>query len=71
MLPAGQPGQRARALVTARAPLPLLTNQWTVQASGDLKNWSSLTNIYGTNFSATVLDSSTGPNRFYRVKSSR
>jgi hypothetical protein len=60
-----------QALVTARAPLPLLTNQWTVQASSDLKNWSPLTNVTGTQFSATVLDSSAASNRFYRVKSSR
>ena len=60
-----------RALVTARAPLPLLTNQWTVESSGDLKTWSSLTNVPGLQFSATVLDSSAAPNRFYRVKSSR
>ena len=65
------PQTNGRALVSARAPLPLLTNQWTVQASGDLKNWTSMTNVYGTNFSATVLDSSAAPNRFYRVKSLR
>jgi GH43 family beta-xylosidase len=60
-----------RALVTARAPLPLLTNQWMVESSGDLKNWSSLTNMTGTQFSTTVLDSSGAPTRFYRVNSSR
>jgi hypothetical protein len=60
-----------RALVTARAPLPLLTNKWTVESSGDLKTWSSLTNVTGTQFSTTVLDSSAAPNRYYRVKSSR
>ena len=60
-----------RTLVTAQAPLPLLTNQWTVQSSGDLKNWSSVTNVTGTQFSPTVLDSSAAPNRYYRVKSSR
>jgi GH43 family beta-xylosidase len=60
-----------RVLVTAQAPLPLLTNQWTVQSSGDLKNWSSVTNVTGMQFSATVLDGSAAPNRYYRVKSSR
>ena len=60
-----------QALVTARAPLPLVTNQWTVQSSSDLKNWSSLTNVPGTQFSTTVLDSSSAPRRYYRVKSSR
>jgi GH43 family beta-xylosidase len=64
------PQSNGRALVAARAPLPLLTNQWTVESSGDLKNWSSLTNVTGTQFSTTVLDSS-APKRFYRVKSSR
>ena len=65
------PQTNGRALVTARAPLPLLTNQWTVQYSSDLKAWSSLTNVPGLQFSTNVLDSSAGPNRFYRVKSSR
>ena len=60
-----------QALAIARAPLPLLTNRWAVESSGDLKNWSSLTNVPGTQFSTTVLDSSTATNRFYRVKSSR
>jgi GH43 family beta-xylosidase len=65
------PQSNGRALVSARAPLPLLTNQWMVQSSGDLKNWSSLTNVAGTQFSAIVLDSAAAPSRFYRVKSSR
>jgi hypothetical protein len=65
------PQTNGRALVSARAPLPLLTNQWTVQSSADLKNWSSLTNVTGTQFSATALDNSAAPNHFYRVKSSR
>ena len=60
-----------QALVTARAPLPLLTNQWAVEASGNLKNWSPLPSVSGTQFSATFLDSTAATNRFYRVKSSR
>jgi GH43 family beta-xylosidase len=60
-----------QTLVTARAPLPLLTNQWTVESSGDLKNWSSLTNVSGLQYSTNVLDSPAGSNRFYRVKSTR
>jgi GH43 family beta-xylosidase len=59
------------ALVSATAPLPLLTNNWTVQASGDLTNWTALTNVAGTNFSAQVMDSSGAAARFYRVKSAR
>jgi GH43 family beta-xylosidase len=60
-----------RALVTARAPLPLLTNQWTLEYSGDLKTWSPLTNVPGLQFSTNVLDNSAAPNRYYRVTSSR
>jgi GH43 family beta-xylosidase len=60
-----------RALVTARAPLPLLTNQWTVEYSGDLKRWSPLTNVPGLQFLATVLDVPAASNRFYRVRSQR
>lgn len=60
-----------RALVSARAPLPLLTNNWTVEASSDLGNWSGLTNVSGTNFSIQTADGQSGAKRFYRVKSSR
>jgi GH43 family beta-xylosidase len=60
-----------QTLVTARAPLPLLTNRWAVEYSSNLKNWSSLPSISGTQFSATVLDSTAATSRFYRVKSAR
>jgi GH43 family beta-xylosidase len=60
-----------QVLVTARAPLPLLTNQWTVEFSGDLKTWSPLTNVPGLQYSTNVLDNSAAPSRFYRVTSSR
>ena len=60
-----------RALVTARAPLPLLTNQWKIEASGDLKTWASLTNVPGLEFAASLLDSPAASNRFYRVLSTR
>ena len=60
-----------RPLVTARAPLPLLTNQWTVEYSPNLRTWSSLTNVPGLYFSAAVLDSAATSNRFYRVNSMR
>jgi GH43 family beta-xylosidase len=59
------------ALVTARAPLPLLTNTWTIQYSGDFKSWSVLSNVPGTQFSAAALDAQSAAKRFYRVKSSR
>lgn len=58
-------------LVSARAPLPLLTNLWTIEASSNLINWSVLTNVPGQQFSAAVLDSPTTFNRFYRARSSR
>ena len=61
----------AQTLVTARAPLPLLTNRWAVEFSGDLSNWSPLPSLSGTQFSATLLDSTVATNRFYRVKSAR
>ena len=60
-----------RALVTARAPLPLLTNQWTLEFSGDLKSWSALTNVPGLQFTASVLDSTAAAGRYYRVRSLR
>ncbi len=60
-----------RPLVTARAPLPLLTNTWTLQSSGNLETWSTLTNVPGLQFSTSVLDSPAASNRFYRVRSSR
>jgi len=60
-----------RALVTARAPLPLLTNRWTLEGSANLKVWSALTNVPGQQFSATFLDSFPAANRFYRVRSTR
>jgi hypothetical protein len=42
-----------------------------VQFSADLKNWTALTNLAGTHYSATILDSQVAPNFFYRVKSVR
>ena len=60
-----------QALVTARAPLPLLTNEWTVESSGDFGTWTPLTNVPGLQYSATVLDSSAVTGRYYRVRSLR
>jgi GH43 family beta-xylosidase len=59
------------ALVSATAPLPLLTNKWAVQGSADLTNWTTLTNVAGTQFSTLFPDPSGLPGRFYRVKSAR
>lgn len=59
------------ALVSARAPLPLLTNNWAVQFSSDLEGWTTLSNIPGIQFSVQILDGQTASRGFYRVKSSR
>jgi GH43 family beta-xylosidase len=58
-------------LVAATAPLPLLTNNWAVQFSTDLKTWTTLTNVPGRQYSAQILDGAGLAKRFYRVKSSR
>ena len=42
-----------------------------MEYSSNLKNWSSLPSVSGTQFTATVLDSTAASNRFYRVKSAR
>ena len=57
--------------VTARAPLPLLTNNWALQKSSDLKSWSTLTNVPGLQFSASASHSAAASNTFYRVQSTR
>jgi hypothetical protein len=59
-------------LVDATAPLPLETNQWSLEVSPDLNQWITLTNLPGLQFSVTYADASdVGSNRFYRVESSR
>jgi GH43 family beta-xylosidase len=63
--------QSGGVLVSATAPLPLLTNNWTVEGSMDLTNWTALANVYGQQFSAQVLDGAALKRRFYRVKSMR
>ncbi len=57
--------------LTARAPLPLLTNQWRLAVSGDLNHWSVLTNLPGLQFSLDFTDTVPNSNRFYRLESSR
>lgn len=57
--------------VAARAPLPLLTNIWSIEASTHCGAWNALTNVPGRQFSAEVLDNATTSNKFYRVKSAR
>jgi len=67
----GPTGVHGQVSLTAQAPLPLLSNQWTIQYSGNLRDWSALTNLPGLQFSTNITDSTAGSNRFYRVKSSR
>ena len=60
------------ALVNAIAPLPLLTNNnWILQTSSDLTNWTAFWIVSGKNYSAQVQDNSGVSPRFYRVKSTR
>jgi len=58
-------------VVSARAPLPLLTNKWAIEYSGDFKSWTTISNVLGTQYTAVVIDSRGGSNVFYRVKSLR
>lgn len=60
-----------KRVLNARAPLPLLTNKWSIESSGDFKTWSTVTTIAGTQFSAAITDGRILSNAFYRVKSSR
>lgn len=58
-------------LVSAIAPLPLLTNIWAIEHSSDLKTWTTVTNVPGKQYSVQVLDTASMTQRYYRVKSSR
>jgi GH43 family beta-xylosidase len=57
--------------INARAPLPLLTNKWTVEASSNLKNWTTISNVPGIQYTAQITDAQGTSNIFYRVKSVR
>jgi hypothetical protein len=58
--------------VNAIAPLPMLTNNnWILETSSDLTNWTAFWIVSGKNYSAQVQDSSGVTPRFYRVKSVR
>ena len=65
------PQTNGTVLLSISAPLPLMTNQWQLQVSGKVEQWSQLTNVPGLQFSLDFLDVSTATNRFYRVKSFR
>jgi hypothetical protein len=53
------------------APLPLRTNQWSLEFSPDLTRWTLATNLPGLQFSTEFTDSSSATNRFYRIESAR
>ena len=57
--------------INARAPLPLLTNKWAIESSGDLKTWSTITNVVGTQYTVQITNSRSPSNTFFRVKSLR
>lgn len=57
--------------LSATAPLPLLTNRWSLECSGDLEAWTALTNVPGQQFSLDFVNAPAASNRFYRVKSFR
>ena len=65
------PQRDGGVLLSISAPLPLLTNQWHVQSSPDLIQWTTATNLPGLQFSIDFLDSPSPTNRFYRVDSVR
>ncbi len=58
-------------VISAIAPLPLLTNNWALQHSTDMTNWTTLTNVPGLQYFAQSFDISGQTQRYYRVKSSR
>jgi GH43 family beta-xylosidase len=53
------------------APLPLQTNQWDLQFSTDLLQWTTETNVPGMQFSIHFVEAPSATNRFYRVESYR
>jgi GH43 family beta-xylosidase len=53
------------------APLPLVTNQWALESSADLNQWSIVTNVPGLQFSLNFVEAVSWSNRFYRVRSLR
>jgi GH43 family beta-xylosidase len=57
--------------LTAIAPLPLLTNSWSVETSADLRGWTVLTNVPGQQYSTQVSDQPATSNRMYRIHSVR
>jgi GH43 family beta-xylosidase len=65
------PQSNGGVLLAASAPLPMLTNQWSLASSSDLSQWTTLTNIPGLQFSVNLVDGAGETNRFYRIDSNR
>jgi GH43 family beta-xylosidase len=65
------PQKDGAVLLAASAPLPLQTNQWELEYSTDLNQWSPLTNVPGLQFSLSLLDGPAATNRFYRLETNR
>jgi hypothetical protein len=57
--------------LVATAPLPLATDQWYLEFSDDLLQWSVATNVSGLQYSVDFEDGPLVSNRFYRVESLR
>jgi len=66
---APQTGRKIR--IRGQAPLPLQTNRWTIEYSGNLSRWHTLSNVSGLQFAAEVVESLTSSNRFYRIRFAR
>lgn len=64
-----QPGSAVH--VNVSAPLPLEPNPWQFQASADLLEWNTLTNLPGLQFSFELVDGPSNSCRYYRVESVR
>jgi GH43 family beta-xylosidase len=54
---APQTGRKIR--IRGQAPLPLQTNRWTIEYSGNLSRWHTLSNVSGLQFAAEVVESLT------------
>jgi hypothetical protein len=57
--------------LVASAPLPLVTNQWGLEFSGDLVRWSGVTNISGLQFLIDYTNSLSASNGFFRIQTTR
>ena len=65
------PQTNGTVILNVSAPLPLETNQWRLESSTDLSQWSTVTNVPGLQFSIDFVEAPSSSNRFYRVESLR